>query len=329
MQLTESDRREIKGFLKKKYTLRHIAELMERSPNTIALEVRRNKVKNRYIPKKAQHKTYVRRKYAHYQGKKIVEHPDLKKEIISRLKDGQRPGNIARRITKRERHLPAISKDAIYRWLKSPYGTQTANWLSLNRKKKWRPRRGRPKKLEGRKVIEKRPHIADIRGRVGDVEFDFIVSGKSGNGILLTVVDRKLRKTFIEKILPVSIKNFERAFLRIKARFPEMRTATTDNDLLLQHHKRLEELLNVKIYFCHPYHSWEKGSIEHVNGMIREDIPKGSDISQYSKGFIQKIEAKLNRRPMEVLDSFTPDEMLAKYRERKQIMKKHRSQRVS
>lgn len=328
-QLSESDRREIKCFLKKKYTLRHIAELMGRSPNTISLEVQRNRVKGRYIPEKAQHKTYVRRKYAHYQGKKIVEHPDLKKEIIWRLKDGQKPGNIAHRITKREKHLPSISKDAIYRWLRSPYGTQMENWLSL-RKKKGRWRRRKPaRQLAGRKFIEKRPKIADIRGRVGDVEFDFIVSGKSGKGILLTVVDRRIRKPFIEKILPVSIRNFERAFLRIRKRFPEMKTGTTDNDLLLQHHRRLEKLLHVKIYFCHPYHSWEKGSIENRNGVVREEIPKGSDISKYSKRFIAKLEAKLSRRPMDVLDSFTPDEMLAKHRKRKQNMKKHRSQRVS
>jgi IS30 family transposase len=309
--------------------IRHIAELMDRSPNTISLEVQRNTVKGRYIPEKAQHKAYVRRKYAHYQGKKIVEHPELKHEIVSRLKDGQRPGNIARRITKREPHLPSISKDAIYRWLKSPYGTQIANWLSLHRKKKWRHPRKRVEMLEDRKFIEKRPKIANMRGRIGDVEFDFIVSGKSGRGILLTVVDRKIRKTFIAKVLPVSIRNFERAFLRIKKRFPEMKTATTDNDLLLQHHKRLEKLLGIKIYFCHPYHSWEKGSIEHVNGVIREDIPKGSDISRYSKRFIQRIEEKINRRPMEVLGSFTPDEMLKKHRTRKQNMKKHRHDGVS
>ena len=106
-----------------------------------------------------------------------------------------------------------------------------------------------------------------MRGRVGDIEFDFIVSGKSGKGILLTVVDRKLRKAFIEKILPVSITELRTCISPDqKARFPEMKTATTDNDLLLQHHKRLEKLLGIKIYFCHPYHSWEKGSIEDVNG---------------------------------------------------------------
>ena len=84
-----------------------------------------------------------------------------------------------------------------------------------------------------------------------------------GKGILRTLVDRKLRSAFIEKVLPVSIRNVERAFLRIKARFPEIRTATTDNDLLLRHHKRLEKLLGIKIYFCHPYRSWEKGSMGH------------------------------------------------------------------
>ncbi len=302
---------------------------MDRAKSAVWNEWQRNRVKGRYVAKKAQHKAYVRRRQAKYQGKKIVDHPELKREIISRLKDGQKPGNIAKRITKREKHLPSISKDAIYRWLASPYGTQTANWLSLNRKKKWRRRRRRQEKLEDRNFIEKRPHIADIRGRIGDVEFDFIVSGRSGKGILLTVVDRKLRKTFIEKILPVSIRNFEKAFLRIKKRFPEMKTATTDNDLLLQHHKRLEKWLSITIYFCHPYHSWEKGSIEHVNGVIREDIPKGSDISKYSQRFIQKIAEKINRRPMEVLDSFTPDELLAKHRKRKRDTKKRLKRRRS
>ena len=314
--------------MKKKYKLRHIAELLGRSPNTISEEIRRNRVKGRYLPEKAQHKAYVRRKYSKHQGKKIVDHPDLKKEIVARLKDGQKPGNIARRITKREKHLPSISKDSIYRWLDTPYGAPTAAWLWARKKKK-RHHRGRSKKLEGRTFIEKRPKIIDARGRVGDAEFDFIVSGKSGKGILLTVVDRKTRKPFIEKILPVSIRNFERAFLRIKKRYSELRTATTDNDLLLQHHERLAKLLNIKIYFCHPYSSWEKGAIEHVNGLIRDDVPKGSDISKYSRRFIKKIEEKLSRRPMEVLDSFTPDEMVAQHRKRKKNMKKHRRDGVS
>ena len=92
---------------------------------------------------------------------------------------------------------------------------------------------------------------------------------------------------------------------------------TTDNDILFRHHKRLEKLIGVTIYFCNPYHSWEKGSIENTNKYIRKDIPKGSDISKYSKHFICNIEKKLNRRFMEVTNHETPEEGLARLRKRK------------
>lgn len=126
-----------------------------------------------------------------------------------------------------------------------------------------------------------------------------------------------MRITFIEQILNVSIKNVHKAFKKIKNRFIEIKTITTDNDLLLQRHKELEKILNMKIYFCDPYSSWQKGSIENVNKNIRKYIPKGSDISKYSKYKIKKIEEKLNNRIMECLDFFTPYEVLENYRKRK------------
>lgn len=135
--------------------------------------------------------------------------------------------------------------------------------------------------------------------------------------MLLTIADRKLRVAFIEKILPVTIPNVHKAFQHIQKRLPELRSITTDNDVLLQHHKVLEQLLGVPIYFCHPYHSWEKGTVENTNGEIRKYIPKGSDISHYSRHFIAKVEAKINDRYMECLDYATPDEALEKYRKRK------------
>ncbi len=150
------------------------------------------------------------------------------------------------------------------------------------------------------------------------MEADFIISGRAGSGILLTAADRRLRLSFLEGVLPVSITNVHRAFLRIKKRFPEMRTITTDNDILLQRHKELERLLGVKIYFCHPYHSWEKGTIENTNGAIRKSIPKGSDISRYTKRFMQRIETKINDRYMACLGYMTPYEALMRYRKQKQ-----------
>jgi len=301
---------------------------LNRSPNTISAELKRNRVHRQYVPKKAHHKAYVRRHNAKYQGKKIVHNAHLKKEVDARLMDDQSPQAIARRITNREKHLPSISKNAIYRYIASVYGRriETHRYLKKRKRRRKRPKTGN---IPGRTFVDKRPLYINARRRAGDAEFDFIVSGKSGRGILLVVVDRKLRCSFLEKILPVSIRNMEQGAAQIRQRYPEWRTATTDNDVLLQHHKRLEEKIGIRIFFCHPYHSWEKGTVENMNGVIRRDIPKGSDISRYSKRFIMKLEMKMNRRPMECLNDRTPQEVLDIHRKRVWRNKKHRSQEVS
>ncbi len=157
---------------------------------------------------------------------------------------------------------------------------------------------------------------------MGDSEADFIVSGKNGKGILLVLTCRKLRISFIEIIYNISIDEVHSAFLKIKQRFPEMKTLTLDNDILFKMHKTLEKLLNLKIYFCHPYHSWEKGSVENVNKFIRKYIPKGSDISCYTKNGISMIEEKCNQRFMKCLNFKTPTEALEEYRKNKKTAKK-------
>lgn len=292
---------------------------MGRAKSAVWNEVSRNRVKQNYESKKAHHKAYVRRRYAKYQGEKIVENADLKKEVGWRLLDGQSPKAIAGWLKRhRKRKQDRASKDAIYRYLASPYGRKIEAKLWLEQKRrKWRRRRGNKKRLSERTFIGARPQKINARQEIGDAEGDFIVSGKSGKGILLTLADRKCRVSFIEQILKVMIPNVHRAFLRIKRRFPELKTITTDNDLLFERHKELERLLDIRIYFCNPYHSWEKGTIENTNGVIRRSIPKGSDISKYSKRFIRNLEAKLNRRPMEVIGYRTPQEMLDAHRRRK------------
>jgi len=299
---------------------------MGRARSAIWNEVRRNTVKKRYDSQRANHKAYVRRKYAKYQGKKIVECVDLKHEIDWRLLDGQSPKAIAGWLARhmKKKHCRS-SKNAIYRYLASVYGRRIETRRSLRKKKrKWRKRHGSKKKLSERTFIDERPKKINARMRIGDAEADFILSGRSGKGILLTVADRKSRASFIEQILEVTIPNIHRAFIRIKKRFPELRTITTDNDLLFERHRELEELLHIKIYFCHPYHSWEKGTIENTNGVVRRDIPKGSDISRYSKRFTTRLEAKLNRRPMEVIGYRTPQEMLDAHRKRMEKIRRNK-----
>ena len=246
---------------------------------------------------------------------KIVDCPLLRGFVEAKLLEGRSPASVAGRVTKHETQLPSISADSIERFLASPYGRQIeAARKRLKTKRRWRKRRKRSGSLSERTFIDERPAVINRRQRVGDVEADFIVSGKSGSGILLTVTDRKLRVSFIEKILPVSIVGVHAAFRRVTARYPELRSITTDNDILFAQHKQLEALLGLEIYFCHPYHSWEKGTIENTNGIIRQTIPKGSDISLYSMSFIAAVETKLNDRYMECLDYATPQEALNAYR---------------
>lgn len=292
--------------------------MLGRTGPAIWYEYTHNKTKGKYDPEKAQHKAYVRRKYSKFQGKKIVDNSELQDFVDENLYDDQSPENISKRIKKHEKYLPDVSKDSIYRYIKSVYGRRIEYHRSKHKKRRYSRRRRSKDKLMDRKFIDERPEIVGKRARIGDAEADFIVSGKTGKGVILNVSDRKSRAPFSEQILNSTLDNVSRAFLRIKKRFPELKTITTDNDLLLQHHKELEKLLNVTIYFCHPFSSWEKGTVENINGQVRKDIPKSSDISKYSKQFIRKIEEKLQRRIYACLDHLTPLEVLAKSRKRKQ-----------
>ena len=293
---------------------------MNRSVSTISDEIKKNSVKKKYDSQKAQHKAYTKRHNASFRGQKIVARSKLRLFVESNLLDGQSPEAISGRIECQEKHLPNVSKDVIYQYLRSPYGKV----IGLQLKKKKRPK-GRKKvtKLKDRTFIDKRPKIIDNRSRVGDIEADFIVSGRGGKGIILTIVDRKIRVGFLEIIHDVSIDEVHKSFLKIQKRFPEMKTITTDNDILLRMHKTLEKLMKLKIYFCHPYHSWEKGSIENLNKQIRKDIPKGSDLSKYDKACISLIEEKCNQRFMKVLKYKTPEEKLKEHRKRKKKYKKN------
>lgn len=244
----------------------------------------------------------------------MVVNPELQKTVDALLLKGESPPNISGRLKKLKQ--TSVSKDSIYRYIKSVYGRKIEAWRK-KRKQRKRHRRPLAEKLKDRIFIDKRPLYINERKRIGDTEADFIVSGKSGKGMILVVIDRKSRMPFLEKILPVNIPEVERAFVRIKERFRELKTTTTDNDILFQKHKQLEKILNIKIYFCHPYHSWEKGTVENVNRYIRRDIPKASNISKYSKQFIRSIEEKLQNKIYKVLKYQTPSEVLDKYRKRK------------
>jgi len=212
--------------------------------------------------------------------------------------------------------LPYVARDTIEKYIRSVHGRSLEYQLKLLKQKPTRrSKRPQLETLQDRTYIDDRPPVITNRERVGDLEADFIVSGKYGNGYLLTVVDRRVRYGYIRQILPVTVANVEQAFLDIQQQFPELTSITTDNDILFRYHKRLEQLLgNIPIYFCHAYHSWEKGTVENYNKQVRRYVKKGADISQYSEEYLSFVEARLNGRFMSVLGYKTPAECLAAFR---------------
>lgn len=274
-------------------------------------------VRGRYDPDKAHHKSYVRRAESKYQGMHIVDNLEMKKVVDDGLYDDLSPEAIAGRLGL-EKKCTGISKNSIYRYIGSIYGRK----IEAYRKKKRMRRRRRVvihPSLADRVFIDKRPLYINTRVRIGDMEGDFMVSGKGGSGVLLVLVDRKTRMAFLELIVKVSIEAVHAACVRIQMRIPEMKSLTLDNDILFRRHKELRKILGIRIYFCHPYHSWEKGTVENVNKHIRKDIPKRTDLSTLDPSFIASLEQKLNRRPMKCLKYKTPQEILDVQRRKKKL----------
>jgi len=296
---------------------KEVARTLGKSEGAISYELSENSRKGKpYDPEYAHLRAYQKRWHSKYQGKKIVSDSELRKTVEEYLLDDQSPELISERIERYHKDIPSVSPSVIRKYIASPYGRKIeAHREKLS--KRYARRGGRKTSMEGKRMIGKRPRYINTRKRIGDAEGDFILSGRSGKGMLMNITDRKSRAPFLEKIYPVSIPNMERALGRIKKRFPEVRTLTLDNDLLFIHHKRLEERFGIRIYFCHKGSPWEKGSNENRNKIIRKYIPKRTDISKVSRYMISKLEAKLQGRFMKCLKAKSPKEVLEAHRKRK------------
>jgi IS30 family transposase len=241
--------------------MRAIARMLHRSPNTISYELNRNAVNDEYIAAKAQAKATGRRKAASFQGKRIVANRHLREFVDGALLAGQSPAAIAGRLKAGlELGLPYVSRDTIEEYIRSAHGRNIEYQLKVlkaGQKKYRRRRRGAVGRVVGdpKTYIDGRPTEITNRERVGDLEVDFIVSGKQGKGYCLTATDRKLRVGFIRKVLPVKVGEVLRVMQDIRQVFPELQSISTDNDILFRYFKYLEIQLGVPFYFCRPYSS--------------------------------------------------------------------------
>ena len=306
--LKKVERLEIAILLEKKYSIREIAGVLNRDPGTISREIRANSVKGKYDPTKANLKAWTKRKYSKYQGMKVVRNSRLRDYVEEKIKTDWSPDEISGRLKKVDTHLTYASHRVIYKFVHSPYG-------GYNLEKHLRHQRKRRKylpvtKLKDRVFIDQRPSIIEEKQRFYDWEGDFIVSGRQGKGVLLVLYERKSQLGIIRKIESRSPKVVSQVFKEITGGEIHFNSLTLDNDIAFRKHQLLSKTIGAPIYFCHPYHSWEKGGVENMNKLIRQYIPKSSDISKYSEKYIREVEMKLNNRPRKNLNYQTPLEVL-------------------
>ena len=308
--IKKAERLEISILLKRGYSQNEIAKELGRSKSTISEEIRINSVKGKYDPHKANQKAKTRRKNSKYQGMKVVKNIKLRNYVEDKLGAGWSPEEISGRIDNIDNYLPYISPKGVYKFVYSPYGGKLEKYLRHKGRKRGK-KYTKVTQLTDRIFIDQRPRIIEVKQRFGDWEGDFIVSGKKGKGVLLVLYERKSMYVIIRKIACRKnwIINYQ---LKAINNSNYLNSLTLDNDIAFKKHQELSKTINTPIYFCHPYHSWEKGGVENINKLIREYIPKGSDISKYSDKYIKSVETKLNNRPRKGLDYQTPLEVMIK-----------------
>jgi len=310
--ITTTDRQQIDLYLREGKKFRRIARLIRKSRNAIGYEVEENSVRGKYDWKKADAKAKLRRRQSKFQGMKIVGRDSLLKFVKKKLKLDWSPEEISGRIKHVEKKLPYVSPKGIYKFVYSVYGRQVEKFLRYNGQRKKGGNHQKVTQLQDRVFIDKRPKSVANRRFYGDWEGDFIVSGRSGKGVLLVLVERKSRYIIIKKILAQTSDGVNATIARILGGVVLFNSLTLDNDIVFRKHKMLSRVLGRPVYFTHPYHSWEKGTVENMNKWIRQYVKKGCDISQLTDRYIQFVEDRLNDRPRKCLKFRTPREIFEK-----------------
>lgn len=318
--ITGAERKEIKFYLDKKYSYKKIAEILKRGRNSISYEIKKNSINGAYDPNKADRKAKNKRRDSKYQGMKVIKNKDLQDYIEEKIRRYWSPENISDRIKNINKNIKYISAKGIYKFLYSPYGGMLPKFLFYKGKTRKPKNNNKAIRLQDRIFIDKRPKSIGSRRHFGDYEGDFIVSGRNGKGVLLVLYERKSKYFIMKRFMVQKIEDIHQYIFEITEGVV-MNSLTLDNDIVFKKHKQLSELLGRPVYFCHPYHSWEKGGVENTNKLIRRFVNKGSDISKYTDEYIQWAQDILNNKPRKCLKAKTPLEVMIKNNQFKNIEK--------
>jgi IS30 family transposase len=232
-------------------------------------------------------------------------------QISDRLRDGALPVDVV------PAGLRTLSHETIYRAIYGmPAGQQHAQLVRMLRRSLGGRRR--PRKANGRRFtgvqnmrpLSERPQAAELRLEPGHWEGD-LIKGAGGRSHVGTLVDRHTRMTLLVKLDSAHADHVARAFAARLGTLPaEMRKSLTyDRGTEMARHLEFTRRSGIPVYFCDAYSPWQRGTNENTNGLIRQYLPKGMDLSTVSRRELTRIESRLNGRPRRVLGRKTPLEV--------------------
>lgn len=305
-QLTSEQRYTISVLLQNRTKQKEIAKAINVSPSTVSREIRRNSgVRGRYNWETAQANAVQTKR------KKPGNH-SINKDVMEEAKhllvtEQWSPEQISGVLAKDGKY---ISHETIYRMIRKDKaeGGTLYKHCRHKLKRRARPVGGRRISIPNRTSISERPAEVDGK-RFGDFEMDTIV-GRGNHGAIVTLIERSTSMLFMRKLKKgKNAKELARTVIHLLSPFKEhVKSITTDNGTEFACHEMIGKSLGVTIYFADPYASWQKGTIENANGLIRQYVPKTETFEHVSHQQITKYSKKINIRPRKKLEFKTPHE---------------------
>ena len=301
-QITREQRYTISVMLKQGYKQKEIAEAIGKDKSVVSREIKRNKGKRGYTFSHAQMLADERKERF---NRKRTFTKEVEKYIRTKLSEQWSPEQIVGHCAMKG--IKMVSTERIYQYIRADKVSGGSLYMQCRHHLKHRRRPvGKFIPIKDRVSIEQRPPEADGT-RFGDWEMDTIIDPK--RNAILTLTERKTNYLLMAR-LPFG-KNAEKcAYMAVKLlRGLPVKTITTDNGTEFAEHKIIASALRTKVYFAHPYSSWEKGSIENANGLIRQYISKKALFDNFSDRQLLELQYKINSRPRKKLGFKSPTEI--------------------
>jgi transposase, IS30 family len=320
--LSQDDRIAIADGLARGEPVKQIAARIGKCYQTVYRELARNrKVDGRYQPWFAHNQAHLRRQRAKL--RRFAADDELREIVAGKLAKRWSPAQISRWLRRRyprRRNWRVCTEtiyEAVYRGLIVPVhrGNLRTGRTYRRRRGRGRSRDGALKQSTSMKSIHERPAAVRSRRQAGHWEGDLII-GAGQRSAIATLVERKFRTTVLVRVpRDRSAQSVGDAIIDAFSRLPAplRRSLTWDQGNEMFHHQRIEHHTGLKIYFADPHSPWQRGSNENVNGLLRQYLPKGSDLSLWSAEQLDDIAAELNDRPRLCLGDQTPNEVMRRW----------------